>query len=87
MVHAPRLGRLALGAALLLGLSRVGAAQSAPDRLALERTLDSLDSVHDTVALTRAYRSLTADRGRDHGTPELQLRLGVIALRLSEMGA
>ena len=77
----------ALGAALLAAMASIGSAQSASERQAFERTLDSLDSIHDTVALRRAYRTLAAARGRDHGPPQIQLRLGLIALRLSELGA
>jgi GWxTD domain-containing protein len=81
-----RLRLLALGAAMLAGTSSSGSAQTPADRQAFERTLDSLDSIHDTVALARAYRTLVASRGRERGGPELQLHLGLIALRLSELG-
>jgi GWxTD domain-containing protein len=81
------LGLVALGTALVAGTPTSGSTQSLQDREAFERALDSLDSVHDTVALGRAYRTLAAARGRDRGTPEMQLRLGLMALRLSELGA
>ncbi|HYC33558.1 MAG TPA: GWxTD domain-containing protein [Gemmatimonadales bacterium] len=71
-------------AGLLLAASPA-AAQSASDRLALNRFRDSLDAVADTAALARAYRVL--ERSRAPGDPGLRdLRLGLVALRLAEAG-
>ncbi len=87
MTAEGRLGCIALAATLLAGMPPVATAQSPAERAAFERARDSLISIRDTVSLRRAYRSLSAGGGRDRGSPEFQLRLGLIALRLSELGA
>ncbi len=63
-----------------VAFTSVLAAQSPSDRLGLERYRDSLSATHDTTALRKA----SAGRPRD---PLAQLRLGLVALRLAELGA
>jgi GWxTD domain-containing protein len=59
-------------------------AQSAPDRLALDRFHDSLAAVHDTAALRAFRRTLI----RQHsGDPVTALRAALATMRLAELGA
>lgn len=72
-------------ACLLAAAGSAAAAQSPPDRLALDRFRDSLAAVHDPAALTRLSHSLD----RQGGTPPApldELRLGYLALRAAELG-
>jgi GWxTD domain-containing protein len=83
-VVPPGRARAAL-AGLLVAACPALAAQSAPERHALDGYRDSLQTVSDTSSLARAYRALgRAPAGR---TPMLrELRLGFTALRLAETG-
>jgi GWxTD domain-containing protein len=78
--------RAALAGLLLAAIPAPAAAQSAPDRLALDHFRDSLDALGDTAVLARAYRAL--ERAPSAGHPDVrELRLGFLALRLAESGA
>lgn len=82
-----RLRWIAFAGALLVAVRSSAPAQSPRDRVALDRLHDSLASVSDTAALRRGYRRLAE---RDHGNRRnalVQLRLGLLALRLAELGA
>jgi GWxTD domain-containing protein len=75
--------RLLFPTSLLLLLAAPLAAQSPPDRLALDRFRDSLDSSRDTTALKSLHRSLGRRADID---PLIALRAGYVALRLVSLG-
>ncbi len=76
-----------LGACLALGLITPAAAQSVPQRRTLVVFRDSLAAVRDTGALRRAEASLIARAKRDPDDAMGHLRLGLLALRLGDLGA
>lgn len=81
MIH--RACRLVLGLAVLAG-TRI-AAQSPPDRRALDRFRDSLALEADTTRLVALEHALIALARDDRDAPMHHLRLGVLALRLGEL--
>ncbi len=75
--------RTVLGIAMLVGAQ--AAAQSQPDRRALERFRDSIALEADTTNLVALEQALIAVASTDRNDPMAHLRLGVLALRLAEV--
>ena len=69
-----------------LALGRPGAAQTAPERLALEGFRDSLAVITDTISLHKLEASLIAQARTQRNNPMLHLRLGFLALRMGDFG-
>ncbi|MGH7560174.1 MAG: GWxTD domain-containing protein [Gemmatimonadales bacterium] len=61
-------------------------AQSAEQRRAIESYADSLERLTDTVALHREEATLLAAARLNRSDPLFHLRLGLVALRLGELG-
>ena len=74
-----------LAVALLL-LARPVAAQSPDERLALDALRDSLAAVDDTVALHHLEHEWIALARTDRNNTILHLRLGILGLRLANLG-
>ncbi|PKL93489.1 MAG: hypothetical protein CVV20_03415, partial [Gemmatimonadetes bacterium HGW-Gemmatimonadetes-1] len=69
---------------LLLAASLSG--QSAAERRSLAALRDSLANVTDTVELRRSEAALIVQAKRNRDDPMVHLRLGLLALRLGELG-
>jgi GWxTD domain-containing protein len=76
-----------LTAFLLLTSNFSLSAQSPSDRLALDRLRDSLFTTSDTAQLRRLGRTLRHQADRRPDPALLQLRAGLVFLRLTELGA
>jgi GWxTD domain-containing protein len=79
-------GRLLAVALLLLAPGATLRAQSPGDRVALDRFQDSLAAVGDSLALSRLEGGMIAVARVSRDSVMLHLRLGVLALRLGELG-
>ncbi|MBA3259962.1 MAG: GWxTD domain-containing protein, partial [Gemmatimonadales bacterium] len=84
---ARELRGIALAGGLIVATATAVPAQSPADRLALTGLRDSLAAIGDTAALRREYRASIGRDGPARRHPLAQLRLGLTALRLAELGA
>ncbi|HEU4698466.1 MAG TPA: GWxTD domain-containing protein [Gemmatimonadales bacterium] len=84
--RATLLALAAAALALLAPGARPAAAQSVPDRAALDRWRDSLATASDSTALLALERRMIAAAKADRDNPVRHLRLGFLALRLGDLG-
>ncbi|MCA9763738.1 MAG: hypothetical protein KC544_11480 [Gemmatimonadetes bacterium] len=79
------LGVAALAIAALAGHAGAARAQAPAERVALTRLRDSISFSHDTTAILRLERVMIERARAERDDPMHHLRLGLIALRLSEL--